>query len=70
MAKKGSKSKAVGADAAIKPDEEWRVESDMNTLIEAEKIKKDPARMAKVKVLARKRLEATATVLAEANESK
>lgn len=65
MAKKGRK--APGAE--IKPDEEWRVESDLNCLIEAEKIKKDPKRMEKVRVLARKRLENTASVLAEANES-
>lgn len=65
MAKKGSK--ALGAE--IKPDEEWRVEHDLNTLIEAEKIRKDPKRMDKVRVLARKRLESTASVLAEANES-
>ena len=28
---------------AIKPDEEWRAESDLHTLMEAEKIKADPS---------------------------
>lgn len=64
MAKKSSSK-----NFTIKPDDEWRVEMDLNALIEAEKIRKDAKRMEKVKVLARKRLENTASVLAEANES-
>ncbi len=60
--------KKTAAATLIAADEEWRVESDMRTLIDAEEIRKDPKRMEKVKALARKRLEATATVLAEANE--
>ena len=56
--------------AGIKPDEEWRVESDMNTLMEAKKIQADPKRMAKIKILAQKKLETVAAVLGEAAESK
>lgn len=51
MAKESS-----GALAVIKPDEEWRVESDMSTLIEAEKIKADPKRYAKVQALAKRKM--------------
>lgn len=62
---------AKGKDKAveIKPDEEWRVESDMRTLMEAKEIQQDPKRMAKVKTLARKKLETVATVLSESSES-
>lgn len=41
---------------AIKPDEAWRVESDLNTLMEAEKIKCDPKRYAKCQALAKKKM--------------
>lgn len=37
-------------------DEEWRVENDMRTLVDARAIRNDPKRMAKVKALAQKRL--------------
>lgn len=48
--------------------EDWRVESDLNTLIEAEKIEKDPKRMAKVKTLAKKRMLETAAIAAEGKD--
>lgn len=54
---------------SIKPDEEWKVEDDMRTLMCAKEIQADPKRMAKVKALARKKLETVATVLGEASES-
>lgn len=65
MAKKRSGANEV----AIKPDEEWRVEDDMRTLMQAREIQADPKRMAKVKALARKKLEHVASVLGEASES-
>lgn len=57
MAKKGN------AIEAYKPDEEWRVEDDLRTLTHAKEIQADPKRMAKVKALARKKLESVAQVL-------
>ena len=58
MAKKSS-------EVAIKPDEEWRVESDLRTLIEAEAIEADPKRFEKAKVLAKKRMLEVAKVASE-----
>ena len=50
----------------IAEDEEWRVESDLRTLMDAEKIRRDPKRLAKAKVLAKARmLEAAAVASAE-----
>lgn len=61
-----AKSKAI----AIKPDEEWRVEADLHTLMEAEKIKKDPKRMAKVRALAQEKMMDVASIASEGkNES-
>jgi hypothetical protein len=37
-------------------DDDWRAESDLRTLIEAEQIEKDPKRLKKAKELAKKRL--------------
>jgi len=48
----GKKSSAP----SIAYDEEWRVESDLNTLMEAKKIEADPKRMEKVRALAKKRM--------------
>ena len=56
---KGNRAK----DVVIKPDEEWRVEDDMRTLMNAKEVQADPKRMAKVKTLARKKLETVASVL-------
>lgn len=62
-------AKGSNRTAEIKPDEEWRVEDDMRTLMNAKEIQSDPKRMAKVKTLARKKLETVATVLSEGGES-
>lgn len=56
------------AKSTCVPSEDWRVESDLNTLIEAEKIEKDPKRMAKVKALAAKRMLEVAAVAAEGKD--
>lgn len=58
-------SKAV----AIKDAERWRVEDDLRTMIEAEKIEKDPKRMAKVRALAQEKMLAVAKVAAEGEDS-
>jgi hypothetical protein len=58
MAKKSS---AV----ALTDENEWRVESDLRTLIEAEQIEKDPKRMKMVRALAKKRMLEVASVAAE-----
>lgn len=59
-----AKSKAI----AIKPDEEWRVEADLRTLMEAEKIEKDPKRMAKVRALAQKKMMEAASFASEGKD--
>jgi hypothetical protein len=50
------------AEVLIKADEEWRVESDLRTMIEAEAIKQDAKRYAKVQAMAKKRMMETAKV--------
>lgn len=60
--------KQRGAIAGIKEDEEWRVEDDMRTLMRAKEIEADPKRIAKVKIMAEKKLKEVAGVLSEAGE--
>ena len=50
--------KAETEAAAVKSDAEWQAENDLNTLIDAEKIKKDKKRLAAV--MKRKRVLAKA----------
>lgn len=50
------------------PSDDWRVESDLNTMIEAEKIEKDPKRLAKVQALAKQRMLEAATIAAEGKD--
>jgi len=45
--------------------EDWQVESDLRTMIEAEQIEKDPKRLAKVRELAKKRMMEIASVASE-----
>jgi len=45
--------------------EDWKVESDLRTLLDAEKIEKDPKRMAKVRKLAQEKMLAVAAIAAE-----
>ena len=52
----------------VKPDEEWRAEADLHTLMEAEKIKADPKRMAKVRALAQKKMMEVASIASEGKE--
>lgn len=59
---------AKKSEVAIKPDEEWMVESDLRTLMEAEKIEKDPKRMAKVRALAKKKMMEAAAIASEGQD--
>lgn len=49
-----------------KEEEKWAAERDLNTLLEAEKIEKDPKRLARAQKLAKERLMSLAGVAAEA----
>lgn len=62
MAKK-NRSTTLGVNAEAPGD--WRAESDMHTLMEAEKIKNDPKRHQAAKDMAKKRLTEVATVAAQ-----
>jgi len=53
---------------AIKEDERWRVESDLSTLMEAEKIKADAKRLAKVQALAKEKMMAVAKVASDTDD--
>jgi len=52
---------------AISADKEWQIESDLRTLMEAEKIEKDEKRFKAVKELAKKRLLELASVASESD---
>lgn len=43
-------------------ENDWRVEGDLNTLLEAKKIEADPKRMAKVRALAKQKMLDVASV--------
>ena len=49
----------------VKPDEEWRAEADLHTLLEAEKIKADPKRYAKAQAIAKKKMMEVAKVASD-----
>lgn len=55
----------MGKAIAVSSSDDWRVESDLNTLLEAEKIEKDPKRMSKVRALAKQKMLDVAKVAAE-----
>ena len=50
---------------AISDDNRWRVESDLSSLMEAEKIKADPKRLAAAQALAKEKMMAAAKVAAK-----
>lgn len=56
------------AKSICAPSDDWRVESDLSTMIEAEKIEKDPKRLAKVKALAKQRMLEVASVATEGKD--
>ena len=51
----------------IQADKEWQIESDLRTLMEAEKIEKDEKRFKAAKALAKKRLLDLASVASESD---
>ena len=59
-----AKSKA-GNVIAISDDDRWKVERDLEYLMEAEKIKADPKRLAKAQALAKEKMMAVAKVAAD-----
>jgi hypothetical protein len=64
-----AKMKKGGYAVAIKEDQRWRCESDLSTLMEAEKIKADPKRFAMAQALAKEKMLAVAKVASEEAES-
>ena len=60
------KSNGISLAAA---DEDWRAESDMRTLIEAEAIKRDPKRFKKAQACAKQKMLEVAAVASESAES-
>lgn len=58
---------AKGSVMAIPADKEWQIESDLRTLMEAEKIEKDEKRFKAAKELAKKRLLDLASVASESD---
>lgn len=62
--KKGNSLTVVASKTKMDSQQmEWQTESDLSALMRAEEIKKDPARMERVKVLAKKQLEEAATIV-------
>lgn len=61
-----AKNKTLGIASA---DVSWEVQRDLETLIECEKIEKDPKRMAKVRALAKQKMLETAAIAAGESES-
>jgi hypothetical protein len=49
-------------------DDDWRTESDLRTLIEAEAVEKDPKRLAKAQALAKKNMLKMAAVASESKD--
>jgi hypothetical protein len=53
---------------AVKEEDDWQAESDLRTLMECEKIEKDPKRMSKVRALAKKKMMEVAAIAAEGKD--
>lgn len=49
-------SKSTGAIVSRSSEDDWQTESDLRTMLECEKIEKDPKRLAKVQALAKQKL--------------
>ena len=60
-----TKKRKTSALAGIAVADHWRVESDLSTLMEAEKIKADPKRLAAAQALAKEKMMAAAKVAAD-----
>lgn len=55
--------------ASTRSEDDWQVEADLRCLIECEKIESDPARMKKVRALAKKQMLTFAKVATEGTEA-
>jgi pyocin large subunit-like protein len=53
------KSKAT---LGMAPDDDWKVESDLHSLMEAEQVRRDPKRLAKAQALAKRKMVEAAAV--------
>ena len=62
-------AKKSNAISITKHEDDWQVESDLRTMIECEKIEKDPKRLAKVQALAKKRMMEVAAVASESKDA-
>ncbi len=60
-----AKSKGI---SSMKSDDDWQVESDLRTMIECDKIYKDPKRLAKAQALAKKQMMNMASVASEGKD--
>lgn len=54
----------------VKMEDDWQTESDLRTLMEAEKIEKDAKRCEKAKALAKKKLLEVASIASESSDDK
>lgn len=58
-------SKLAGAIVSRSSEDDWQTESDLRTMLESEKIEKDPKRLAKVQALAKQKLMDLAGIASE-----
>ena len=63
-------AKSKGNISMVKMEEDWQVESDLRTMMECEKIEKDPKRLAKVRALAKQKLMDVASIAASGEGEK
>lgn len=63
-----AKNKGKGLESWKDEEARWQCENDMRTLMEAEKIKKDPKRMKAVQQMAKEKMMAVAAIASEAEE--
>lgn len=59
----------AGLIAMRKEEDDWQTQRDLETLMECERIEKDPKRLAKAQALAKKRLLDLASVAAEGKDA-
>lgn len=57
-----AKKKSAGLSSMVQADRDWQIESDMRTLMEAEKIKADPKRLKAAQDLAKEKMMEVAKV--------
>lgn len=56
------------SNSVMVESEKWRVESDLNTILEAEKIQADPKRFKPVQALAKEKMMAVAKLASDKDE--